>query len=119
MCGCLQCIYEATLIIGGKSIYIFFKMEQRWQRLAARALRQYHRAQFRIHCLHQTESTSKNISANLDREYECRWGALKKIMCACGGEMVKAVKKTRSADEGGQVVLQCKVCGKIKKVGVT
>lgn len=33
--------------------------------------------------------------------------------------MVKAVKKTRSADEGGQVVLECEVCGKIKKIGVT
>ena len=90
-----------------------------WHDLVRRVLRRYRRAWFRIHCLHQTESTNQKISTILDREYERRWGALRKIMCTCGGEMVKAVKKTRSADEGGQVVLECEVCGKIKKIGVT
>ena len=94
-------------------------MEQRWQRLARRALRRYRRARFRMAYFDSSQSTDQNISYDLDHEYERRWGALRKIICGCGGEMAKVVKKTRSADEGGQVVLQCKACGKIKKVGVT
>ena len=98
---------------------LFFKMEQRWQRLARLALRRFRRARFRSLHLNPSQSTEQNITRRLDEEYEQRWGALRKIICGCGGEMAKVVKKTRSADEGGQVVLQCKTCGKIKKVGVT
>lgn len=98
---------------------IFFKMEQRWQRLAQRVLRRHRRARFRLTHLDLSGNTSQAVTYDLDREYEKRWGALRKIICGCGGEMTKVVKKTRSADEGGQVVLQCQKCGKIKKVGVT
>lgn len=100
--------YKATITVPCGMGELF----QMWCSMAARLVRRDRRARFRL-------NQTKVEKYDLDDEYTKRWGTLQKTVCACGGEMVTTVKKTRSADEGGQIVLVCKVCGQTRKIGVT